>query len=653
MNNPSAFEARLDLVPTSPGVYLMKNNQGSVIYVGKAINLRQRLRSYFGTQPKGNRKVQAMIRQIHDFSYLLAENELEALVLESNLIKRYQPFYNILLKDDHDYPYLKITMHEAYPRAMKAYRIGSDIQEGAKYYGPYLAGDLYRALKTLHDIFPIKTCKRVFPRDIGKERPCLNYHIHRCVAPCSGDVSAESYRAIMQSVCDFLEGRYKGITAQLEADMKAAAARQAYEQAAVIRDRLQALTKLKHQQIAVNDVHLDADAIGMAARGLEVCVLKLEIRSGKINGTSTFFLQTEGQPFEEVLDAFFTQHYSQSPYVARHILLPSLLNETRDGMSEEAEDPSVERWEKMLSHLANHKVALSFPQRGLKRKLVDMAMKNATEAVRRRDLMKGSGEAGTTQALMMLKQFCRLPGIPMRIEAYDISNFGDKDQACGMVVFEKGRAKKSDYRRFKIRYQDQQNDYGAMLEAIRRRLDALSDLRFGQRPDLILVDGGLNHVGVVLQLLEEKNCGDIAVAGLVKDGRHRTRGLALPDGKIVEVAKVLGLARGQFAQGQDMPAEMEQYDRAELFAFLRLLTAIQDEAHRYVGQYTQLLTKKRSLRYRLESIPGIGPAYRKKLLAAFKTIKAVQMASVAELLAHVPDLGQRRAEAIYRYFRPD
>ena len=215
----AAFEARLDLLPTSPGVYLMKNAAGSVIYVGKAINLRNRLRSYFGPNPQGNQKVMAMLAHIRDFSYLVVENELEALVLESNLIKRYQPFYNILLKDDHDYPYLRITMNELYPRAMKAYRVGPDVEEGARYYGPYLAGDLARALRTLHDLFPMKDCKRVLPRDIGKERPCLNYYIRRCIGPCLGDVSAEQYRSVMQSVCDFLEGRYTGLLRQMRADM--------------------------------------------------------------------------------------------------------------------------------------------------------------------------------------------------------------------------------------------------------------------------------------------------------------------------------------------------------------------------------------------------------------------------------------------------
>ncbi|HHX36447.1 MAG TPA: excinuclease ABC subunit UvrC [Clostridiaceae bacterium] len=637
------FEARLDLVPTSPGVYLMKNAAGSVIYVGKAINLRNRLRSYFGPNPQGNEKVQLMISHINDFSYLLAQNELEALVLESNLIKRYQPFYNILLKDDHDYPYLKITMNEMYPRALKAYRIGPDVEAGAKYYGPYLAGDLYRALRTLHAIFPMKTCRRVFPRDIGKERPCLNYYIHRCIGPCRGDVSAEAYRKVMQSVCDFLEGRINDLTRDLKEEMNQAAADWRFEEAAVLRDRVASLEALMTEQIAVTDINADCDALGIYRQGLELCVLKLEVRDGKINGTATFFLSAEGETDEAVLLAFLGQHYPAAAVVPAEILVPIDV----DGVE-------FQEMTNMLRGIRGRKVELRRPQRGTKRQLLDMASTNAKEAMRRRDLIKGTGRSAVDEALRMLADLCDLEVPPVRIEAYDISNFGSEDQACGMVVFENGRAKPSDYRRFKIKSQVGQDDYGAMAEVITRRFaKEADDTRFGVYPDLILLDGGNNHVSYITKALTQAGAPPVAVAGVVKDGRHRTRGLALGGGVVAELAQRLGIARGTFAQSTKVPEKLDNYSREQELALLRLLTKIQDEAHRFAGRYSDTLGKNRRFKYRLESIPGIGPVFRKKLMQEFGTIKKIAETEASELADRVAGLGATRAQAIYDHFHSD
>lgn len=642
-HQPTEFDARLDLVPTSPGVYLMKNAAGSVIYVGKAIDLRNRLRSYFGPNPQGNEKVQAMISHIADFSYLIVQNELEALVLESNLIKRYKPFYNILLKDDHDYPYLRITMNELYPRAVKAYRVGPDVHEGARYYGPYLAGDLYRALKTLHDIFPMKTCRRVFPRDIGKEKPCLNYYIHRCIAPCKGDVPAEDYRRVMQSVCDFLDGRHNDIVSGLKAEMTAAAEALDFEQAAVLRDRIASLTKLMESQIAVANYSFDCDAIGVHLLPAETCVLKLEVRGGKISGTSTFFLSADGDSLEDVVKAFVEQHYPSAAFIPGEILLPfPIATEVQNELA---------GW---LSQMKGTKVQLRHPQRGDKRKIVEMAVRNAEEAARRRNIIRGDSRTSIDEGLHILQTLCGLDQRPTRIEAYDISNIASNDQACGMVVFTDGRPARSRYRRFKIRGNEgQQDDYAAICESVRRRLTRLDDADFGEAPDLILLDGGNNHVSVVRDMIRSEGLPAIPVAGVVKDGRHRTRGLALGDGVIAEFALSLGTARGDFAKDSTPPEGFDQIDRESRLAALRLLTAIQDEAHRFAGSYTRTLNKKRQLKYKLESIPGIGPARREALMKAFRGIKAVSEATVEELLDKVPALGEKQARAVFDHFHPE
>lgn len=633
-------EARLDLVPTSPGVYLMKNAAGSVIYVGKAINLRNRLRSYFGPNPKGNEKVHAMIAHIRDFSYLLVNNELEALVLESNLIKRYQPFYNILLKDDHDYPYLRITMQEAYPRLVKAYRVGPDAAEGARYFGPYLAGDLYRALRSLHDIFPVKTCRRVFPRDIGRERPCLNYHIHRCIGPCRGDVSQADYRAVMQSVCDYLDGRYSRLIQDMRTDMQTASENLEFERAARIRDRLAALEKLTERQIAVSDIRNDCDALGLCRSGGELCVLKLEVRDGKISGTSTFFLSAEGEDDRDAAAAFVEQHYPVIGSAPPEILVGLPLEGERRAALETA-----------LAQLSGRRVCLKQPVRGTKRALVEMAGQNAGETVRRRDLMRGTGRTAVDEALRMLQDLCGMEQPPARIEAYDISNTGPDDQACGMVVFEQGKPQRSQYRRFKIQRSDGQDDYAAMREAVTRRLaHGPGDARFGVLPDLILLDGGGNHVAVIRQAMAAAGTPPIAVAGMVKDGRHRTRGLALGGRVVAELAQNLGLARGTYGSDTVPPEQLTGYGRESQMALLRLLTAVQDEAHRYAGRYTETLGRKRRLKYHLEEIPGIGPAWRRKLMAAFKSIRAVSEADPAALLAALPGLGPVRAQAVFDHF---
>ncbi len=381
----SKFDARLDIVPTDPGVYLMKDASDSVIYVGKAKNLRNRLRSYFGKNPQGNAKVLAMISHVADFEYVVVGSELEALLLECNLIKRYQPHYNILLRDDKGFPYVCITMQEEYPRIMKVCRPDKNMV-GAKYYGPYLGGDLYRALQALRDIFPTKTCRKVLPRDIGKERACLNYHIGRCVGPCRGDVPVEEYRKVMEDMCRFFEGKYDGILRDLQSQMEKASEDLDFERAAVYRDRINALSAVMASQNVSFPRESDRDAVGFFRDAGEMCFRKLELRGGRIIGSSTYFLKDEGESEESLLLAFLMQYYPTAAEIPKEILV-SIDLEDHDSV------------EQAISDMAGHKVHLHVPQRGDGMKLLEMANANAKEALRRRILRVGTSQQSVETAL--------------------------------------------------------------------------------------------------------------------------------------------------------------------------------------------------------------------------------------------------------------
>ena len=549
MTEPASFDARLDLVPQSPGVYLMKDERGDVIYVGKAIDLRQRLSSYFNGGQQESPKVRAMISHIRDFSYLLCENELEALVLESNLIKRYQPFYNILLKDDHDYPYIRVTLQEAYPRVLKAYRIGPDREEGARYYGPYLNSDLREALKTIHEIFPLKTCRRVFPRDIGKERPCLNYDMGVALVLVR-KVSPEAYQAVIEEVCDYLEGRYDKLLTRFDDEMKKAAERLDFESAAKHRDRKLSLARLQERQIAVLDRPWEGDALGLAENKLEFCVQKLEVRQGKISGTSTYFIKQDGSSVEEVLQAYITQYYLSAPMIPDEILLD------RDLPTEQMEALSS-----FLTQLrkeqdgTRRKVRLHHPQRGEKHQVVAMAKRNAKGALQRRALMAGGTQESLDRSLIVLGRYLGMEKPPTRIEAYDVANLGPTAMTCGMVVFEHGKVRRNLGRLFNIKKVEGQDDYAAMAEALDRRLKRWDEEAFAKHPDLILVDGGIGHVNVMQDVLASHGLEDVPLAGMVKDSRHRTRGLATTDGEIIELAEYLGLSGSKGKRASTDPSE--------------------------------------------------------------------------------------------------
>ena len=614
------FDARLDIVPTDPGVYLMKDASDSVIYVGKAKNLRNRLRSYFGKNPQGNAKVLAMISHVADFEYVVVGSELEALLLECNLIKRYQPHYNILLRDDKGFPYVCITMQEEYPRIMKVFRPDKNMV-GAKYYGPFLGGDLYRALQALRDIFPTKTCRKVLPRDIGKERACLNYHIGRCVGPCQGGVAVEEYRAVMENICRFFEGKYDGILRDLEEQMNTASENLDFEKAAVYRDRLSALrTVMAGQNVSFPRVS-DRDAIGFYRDAGEICFRKLELRGGRIIGSSTYFLKDEGESEDALIEAFLMQYYPTAAEIPKEILT-SVELENHDALEE------------AVSEMAGHKVSLHVPQRGDGMRLLEMAAANAKEALRRRILRVGNSNESIDTALARLVSKLGLRDVPKRIESYDISNLGNDDRCGGMIVFTDGRPDKQSYRLFKIKTVEGQDDYASMREVLSRRFAHSDDEKFGKIPDLILADGGIGQVNAIYDVLRELGLQDkVQLAGMVKDRRHRTHGLVNRDG--VEV---------------DLEAEAREDEDA--MALFRLITAVQNEVHRFAITYQRKLSKKRNLTYKLETIPGIGEAKRKSLMKQFGSIKAMQSASVEELM-QAERISQKDAEAIFKHFHEE
>jgi len=617
-----SFDARLELLPQEPGVYLMKDASGSVIYVGKAINLPNRLRSYFTPNPNVEPKIKAMISHIADFSYIVCSNELEALILENNLIKKHRPKYNTLLRDDKEYPYIKVTLNEMYPRVMKAYRIGPDREQGARYYGPYLASDLQRALRTIHQIFPVMTCNRVLPRDIDKQRPCLKYYINRCVGPCKGDVSVAEYRESVDEICRFLDGQYEDLLKNIKDKMETASENLEFEKAAAWRDRYQDLEKLTTEQVVVTKVPEDIDALGIARNDSEICLQKIEIRNGRMISMVSSFTQDQEETESELIEAFIKQHYAESSFIPSLVLVSAQL-ENHTLLSE------------YLSNLARHKVELRLPQRGEKRRILEMAQKNAEQQLMRHTLIGGTA----TGLLQTLKNLAAIVGSkePLhRIEAFDMANFGSADRTGAMVVFTDGKPLRSAYRHFHIKSFEGIDDYKAMSEVIVRRIKRLDDDKFGSKPDLILVDGGLGHVRTIAPIVDEYNLS-IPVAGIVKDDRHKTHGLVLNDGNLIELK-----------QAKDQDAETPD-QRSERLGLLRLLTAIQNEAHYFAGRLLKKSSFKRTVRYSLEEIPGVGPARRRNLLKHFTSIKKISEASLEEI-KEVPGLPEDVAVAVYEHF---
>lgn len=598
----------------------MKDASGTVIYVGKAKKLRNRLRSYFGGGHIAHPKVAAMVSHVADFEYVVVGTEAEALLLEANLIKRHMPQYNILLRDDKSYPYACITLNEEYPRVFKAFRPDEKARKaGARYFGPYMNGDLYNTMKTIEEIFPLKRCRKVFPRDIGKDRPCLNYHIGKCMAPCSGNVSAEEYRKMIFDIVAFFEGRYDGIKKTLTEQMEEASGNLDFERAAVLRDRLAALNGITEGQRVFQKIERDVDAVGIYSQAGETCVRKLELRSGRIVGSSTYFMKGDLGSVTEILTGFITQYYPGCGNIPPMVLIPQ---------TDEKEDADL--LGEFLSAEAGRKVRVYTPERGEMSDLLKMASLNAQEMMVRRILRGGGADADPSLGMRLIERLMSLPENSLRrAESYDISNLGNDDICSGMVVFKDGRPDRQSYRLFKMKTVETQDDFASMRETLTRRF--AHDEKDGfEYPDLILVDGGKGQLSAVASVVRSLDLNrDIKLAGMVKNNKHRTAGLLLEDGTLYMLDK-------------PEPSDDE-------VVLLRFLSAVQNEVHRYAITYQKKLMKKRNIRYKLENITGIGPSKRKILLSELGSIKAVEDSDI-ETLSAIKGISAKDAKMIYEYF---
>ena len=608
-----SLQTKLENLPTSPGVYLMKNDQDEINYVGKAINLRNRVRSYFRELKPDQAKTKALVKHIADLEYILADNELEALVLECNLIKKYRPKYNINLKDDKTYPYLKITK-EDYPQVVVTRKV---LKDGARYFGPYPSvNELRNSLEMIRKIFPFRSCKqKVFTND----RPCLNAHIQMCYAPCIGRISKEEYNELIEQVALFFEGKQDGLVKRLRTEMEQAAENLEFEQAARLRDQLQGLEQILTQQKAVLGGEDDQDVIAMA-RGINQCCVQIFfVRGGKIVGRENYFLRgTDESSRGEVLASFMKQFYLNCQFIPRNILLETELEEQE----------VLEQW---LTDKKESRVYLKVPKRGQAKELVELVGKNASEALARQEQEDTLRQQRSSGVLEELQQALGLPNVPERMECYDISNTQGTESVASMVVFVDGKPKKDQYRRFKIKTVEGANDYASLKEVLTRRFrrglaeqaeGAEENQKFGTFPDVIMMDGGKGQVNIALEVLAELGL-DIPVCGMVKDNRHRTRGL--------------------YYNNTEIPMD----DHSELFL---LITRMQDEAHRFAITYHRSLRGKRNLASVLDDIPGVGEKRKKNLLKHFGSFSKIREASVEELM-EAEGINRTVAEEIYGYLK--
>ena len=592
---------KLKLLPESPGVYLMKDARGKIIYVGKAIVLKNRVRQYFQSSRNQAPKVRAMVSHIADFETIMTANEVESLILEANLIKKHRPRYNIRLKDDKSYPYVKVTVQEEYPRVSITRRV---VRDGARYFGPYTNVTALRdSLKLLKRLFPMRTC-RTMP-----ERPCLEYHIKRCLAPCVGKVTAEDYGAMIRAVLLFLEGRTDDVERELEHRMNLAAEAYHFETAARLRDQLTAVRKAAERQNIVTGAG-DQDAIGMARSAAGVCVQIFFIRGGKMIGREHFLLRgSEEESDADILRAFLEQYYNQATFVPREVLLPCAI----DAAGQEI----IERW--LAEKKGGGKVVLLTPQRGTKHDIVEMATGNAEKFLTDEETRRSLADEQTLGAVEELGRYLGLRKLPYRMECFDISHNQGQETVASMVVFEGGMPKKSDYRRFKIRSAEgKPDDFLSMREVTTRRYVGLPK---EELPDLIIIDGGKGQLSSALEIIRiEAGHKDVPVVGLAKQ---------------FELV---------FTEGNSEPVELPRRSPS-----LYLIQRIRDEAHRFAITFHRKLRGKRNLVSVLDHIVGIGPKRRQSLWAHFGTLDKIKAASVDEL-ATVPGMNRPSAEAIVHFF---
>ena len=614
------IEEELKKLPAQPGVYIMHDDKDEIIYVGKAISLKNRVRQYFQSSRNKTAKIEKMVSRIARFEYILTDSELEALVLECNLIKEHRPKYNTMLKDDKTYPYIKVTVSEAFPRILFSRTMKKDKN---KYFGPFTSsGAVKDMIDLLHKIYRIRTCSRNLPRDIGKDRPCLYYHIRQCDGPCQGFISQEDYQKQIKEVLDFLSGKYDPVTKLLTDRMYAASEEMEFEKAAEYRDLLKSVRQIAQKQKITSQSMDDRDIIAMAKDERDVVVQVFFVRDGRLIGREHFHVEAgTAETNSQILNGFVKQFYAGTPFIPHEIWC-----------QEELEDAEV--ISSFLSGRRGQKVKILVPKKGEKEKLVELAKKNAKMVLDQDKEKIKREELRTTGAMNQIGGLIGLSRV-RRIEAYDISNISGFESVGSMIVYEDGRPKRNDYRKFRIKTVQGPNDYASMREVLTRRfshglaereeiLEGGGDLSMGSFthfPDLIMMDGGRGQVNIALEVLEELGIA-IPVCGMVKDDSHRTRGL--------------------YYNNEEVP--IDRYSEG-----FKLITRIQDEAHRFAIEYHRSLRGKTQVRSVLDDIRGIGPARRKALMRYFKTIEAVREAGVEELL-EVPQMNQAAAEAVYSFF---
>ncbi len=614
------FDEELKKLPAQPGVYLMHDAHDDIIYVGKAISLKNRVRQYFQSSRNLTPKIAQMVSQIARFEYIVTDSELEALVLECNLIKEHRPKYNTMLMDDKTYPYIKVTVGEAYPRIVLTRKVKKD---KAKYFGPYTSSAAVRdTIELLRKIYKLRNCNRVLPRDIGLDRPCLYYHIKQCDAPCQGYVDAETYRASVQGVLSFLNGNYESVAEMLKGKMQEASDALEFEKAIEYRELLGSVMRIMERQKITSSDMDDRDVIAMARSADEAVVQVFFIRNGKLIGREHFYLTgVEHESRSATMTAFIKQFYAGTPLIPSTLLL-----------QDEIEDPElIAQW---LSERRGQKVQITVPKKGQKERLVELAAQNASLVLSKDSEKIKREEARTVGAVGELGRLLDIPSIA-RIEAFDISNISGFENVGSMIVYENGKPKRNSYRKFKIKWFKGQDDYRSMEEVLTRRfahgLEEQHELAeknmdesmgsFSVFPDLIMMDGGRGQVNVALRVLETLNL-EIPVCGMVKDDNHRTRGL--------------------YYNNVEIPIDRN----SESF---KLITRIQDEAHRFAIAYHRSLRGKEQVRSILDDIPGIGPARRKGLMRKFGSVEKIREASVGEL-AQADSMNEASAQAVYQFF---
>ena len=613
------LEEKIKLLPPRPGVYIYKDKDGKIIYIGKAVSLRSRVRSYFQPGAQHLPKTRLMLEKVADFDVIVTDSEVEALILEQNLIKENRPRYNVMLKDDKSYPYLKVTVTEDFPRVVITRR---HVRDGSRYFGPYTrVGAVNETLRLLKKIFPFRQCKQKTPP--VRSRPCLNNHIGRCLGPCCGLADREKYHQMINEVCLFLDGRQDDVIKRLAARMEEAAARLDFERAARLRDQLQAVREVVEKQKIVSGGFEDQDVVGVSEAMDEACVMVFFIRGGKITGRESFMLKgTEGLSRAGVVTAFIEQYYSGVDFVPGVILLPAEIGE---------EKVVIQKW---LSGKRGAMVCLKTPRRGEKKKLVEMVAKNAGLALEQRRLEEADRRSAALDAIAGLARELGLETPPRRIECYDISNTQGTASVASMAVFEEGRPARGEYRRFKIRTVEGPDDFASIQEALRRRfsrareeqellkagLISSKEAKFHRIPDLLIVDGGKGQLSAARRVMQELGFSHIPAFGLAEE------------------EEVL------FAGGQPEPIILPRDSQA-----LQLLQRLRDEAHRFALNYHRNLRGKASLKSLLDEVEGIGEARRRALLKAFGSLAEIEKAT-PEQLAAVKGMNKKAAQAIYEFF---